>query len=99
MPPNRLTTGLTPPHSTAASTGGCTPPQPTSLQVEAVGLRRPPCVFLGGRLKTGHLWTCQNRPFRWAVETSEFYRTGSSVRKSVSTFVRQLRGPHFRTCA
>ena len=55
-----------------------------------------PAESLGGRLKTGHLWTCQNRPFRWAVETSESYRTGSSVRKSVSTFVRQLRGPHFR---
>ena len=56
-------------------------------------------IDLGGRLKTGHLWTCQNRPFRWAAETSEFYRTRSSVRKSVCTFVRQLRGPHFRTCA
>jgi hypothetical protein len=54
---------------------------------------------LGGRLKTGHLWTCQNRPFRWAVETSEFYRTDASIRKSVCTLVRQLRGPHASTCA
>jgi signal transduction histidine kinase len=54
-------------------------------------------------------WTGQNRPF---VDTSkpaisgerdrgriEFYRTPSPVCKSVWTFVRQLRGPHFSTCA
>ena len=29
----------------------------------------------------------------------EFYFVASSVRKSVCTLVRQLRGPHFRTCA
>lgn len=56
-------------------------------------------IRLGGRLKSGHLWTVQNRPFRRAVETREFYRTGSSVRKSVCTFVRQLRGPHLSTWA
>jgi len=39
--------------------------------------------------KTGH--------FRLAAETSEFYFVPSSVRKSVCTFVRQLRGPHFST--
>ncbi len=68
---------------------------------EDVALARPMigAVCLGGRLKSGHLWTVQNRPFRQAVETREFYRTGSSVRKSVWTFVRQLRGPHFSTCA
>jgi hypothetical protein len=54
---------------------------------------------LGGQLKSGHLWTGQTRPFRQAGETVEFYPSGSSVRKSVCTFVRQLRGPHFSTCA
>jgi hypothetical protein len=29
----------------------------------------------------------------------EFYFVGSSVRKSVWTLVRQLRGPHLSTCA
>lgn len=33
------------------------------------------------------------------TETSEFDFVGSSLRKSVWTFVRQLRGPHFRTWA
>ena len=55
--------------------------------------------FLGGQLKTGHRWTAQNRPFRRAIETGDFYFDTSSVRKSVCTFVRQLRGPHLRTCA
>jgi hypothetical protein len=41
--------------------------------------------------KTGH--------FRLAAETSEFYFVPSSGRKSVCIFVRQLRGPHFSTCA
>jgi hypothetical protein len=53
---------------------------------------------LGGQVKTGNLWTGQNRQFP-AAETSEFYFDPSSVRKSVCTFVRQLRGPHFSTCA
>ena len=53
-------------------------------------------------------WTLQNRPLidtskpattGMAAETSEFYFVASSVRKSVWTFVRQLRGPHLRTCA
>ena len=34
-----------------------------------------------------------------AAETSEFYFVASSVRKSVRTLVRQLRGPHLSTCA
>ena len=54
--------------------------------------------ILGGQLKTGNLWTGQNRQFP-AAETSEFYFVPSSVRKSVCTLVRQLRGPHFSTCA
>jgi hypothetical protein len=55
-------------------------------------------MTLGGQLKTGNLWTGQNRQFL-SAETSEFYFVPSSVRKSVCTFVRQLRGPHFSTCA
>ena len=34
-----------------------------------------------------------------ATETGEFYFVASSVRKSVWTFVRQLRGPHLSTWA
>jgi hypothetical protein len=56
-------------------------------------------LSLGGQLKTGNLWTGQNRQFPGAAETSEFYFVPSSVRKSVCTFVRQLRGPHFSTWA
>ena len=52
-------------------------------------------------------WTSENRQFvdrakpafSPAAETSEFYFVASSVRKSVWTFVRQLRGPHLSTCA
>jgi hypothetical protein len=52
-------------------------------------------------------WTAENRQFvdrakpaiSRAAETSEFYFVPSSVRKSVCTFVRQLRGPHFSTWA
>ena len=52
-------------------------------------------------------WTAENRQFvdrakpaiSGAAETSEFYFVPSSVRKSVCTFVRQLRGPHFSTWA
>jgi hypothetical protein len=57
-------------------------------------------AVLGGQLKTGQLWTPQNRPFfGGAIETVEFYFVPSSVRKSGCTFVRQLRGPHLSTCA
>ncbi|HVH28555.1 MAG TPA: hypothetical protein VM818_17445, partial [Vicinamibacterales bacterium] len=45
-------------------------------------------------------WTVENRQFVdrpkpaiSSAETSEFYFVPSSVRKSVCTFVRQLRGP------
>ena len=53
-------------------------------------------------------WTGQNRPFidtskpaisGERLEASEFYRTLSPDCKSVWTFVRQLGGPHFSTCA
>jgi hypothetical protein len=56
----------------------------------------------------GPRWTGQNRPLvdtskpaipGSGIEASEFYFVPSSVRKSVCTFVRQLRGPHFSTCA
>jgi hypothetical protein len=43
------------------------------------------------QLKTGH--------HERAAETSEFYFVPFSVRKSVCSFVRQLRGPHLSTCA
>jgi hypothetical protein len=33
------------------------------------------------------------------AEPGEFYFVPSSMRKSVWTFVRQLRGPHLSTCA
>jgi hypothetical protein len=56
---------------------------------------------------TAPRWTVENRQFvdrakpaiSGTAETSEFYFVPSSVRKSVCTFVRQLRGPHFSTCA
>jgi hypothetical protein len=55
---------------------------------------------LGGQGKTGHSSTLQNRPFPVSgIEASEFYRTLSPDCKSVWTFVRQLRGRHFSTCA
>src|SRR6266498_1832022 len=49
-------------------------------------------------------WTVENRQFvdsanpaiSPAAETREFYFVPSSVSKSVCTFVRQLRGPHFQ---
>jgi hypothetical protein len=55
---------------------------------------------LGGQGKTGHLSTLQNRPFPVSGRGRfEFYRTPFPDCKSVWTFVRQLRGPHFITCA
>ena len=58
-------------------------------------------------LPPGPRWTSENRQFIDrakpaicpAAETSEFYFVASSVRKSVWTLVRQLRGPHLSTCA
>ena len=55
--------------------------------------------FLGGHFKTGNLWTVKPGNFQALAETSEFYFVVSSVRKSVWTFVRQLRGPHLSTWA
>lgn len=55
---------------------------------------------LGGQGKSGHLLTPQTRPLRPSgSRPCEFYRTESPEGKSVWTFVRQLRGPHFSTCA
>jgi hypothetical protein len=54
---------------------------------------------LGGQVKTGDFVDGQNRHFLTGAETSEFYCGASSGRKSVWTFVRQLRGPHFSTAA
>jgi hypothetical protein len=54
---------------------------------------------LGGHFKTDNLSTPQKRQLPGAAETGEFYFVPSSVRKSVCTLVRQLRGPHLRTCA
>jgi hypothetical protein len=69
---------------------------------------------LGGALSSGPTvsswgprWTVENRQFvdrakpaiYRTAETSEFYFVPSSVRKSVCTFVRQLRGPHLSTWA
>jgi hypothetical protein len=56
-------------------------------------------ITLGGRVKSRNLGTGQNQHFQPVTETTEFYFAGSSVRKSVWTLVRQLRGPHFRMCA
>ena len=46
---------------------------------------------ISGHRKPGH--------FRRPETGVEFYFTASCVRKSVWTLVRQLRGPHFSTCA
>ena len=61
--------------------------------------RTTPDSTLSGRVKTGHLWTPQIRPFP-APETSvDLYLTASCVRKLVWSLVRQLRGPHLRMWA
>jgi hypothetical protein len=54
---------------------------------------------LGGHFKTGNLWTVKTGNFLPPAKTGEFYFVPSSVRKSVWTLVRQLRGPHLSTCA
>ena len=46
---------------------------------------------ISGHRKPGH--------FRRPETGVEYYFTASCVRKSVWTLVRQLRGPHFSTCA
>ena len=63
--------------------------------------------FCAGSWRTRPRWTLQNRQlvdsqnrqFLTPAETGEFYFVPSSVRKSVWTFVRQLRGPHLSTWA
>jgi hypothetical protein len=55
--------------------------------------------ILGGHFKTGNLWTVKTGNYLTPAKTNEFYFEPSSVRKSVCTFVRQLRGPHLSTCA
>ena len=54
---------------------------------------------LGGHFKTGNLWTVKTGNYLRPAKTGEFYFVPSSVRKSVWTLVRQLRGPHLSTCA
>ena len=56
-------------------------------------------LSLGGQFKTDNSWTGKTDNYVATAETNEFYFEVSSVRKSVCTFVRQLRGPHLRTCA
>lgn len=56
-------------------------------------------MLLSERVKTGHLWTPQKRPFPAPETGVDLYFTASCVRKVVWTLVRQLRGPHFSTCA
>ena len=58
-----------------------------------------PGEALSERVKSGHLWTPQIRPFRRPETGVEFYFTASCVCKVVWILVRQLRGPHFSTCA
>jgi hypothetical protein len=61
-----------------------------------------------GRTERNPRWTAQNRPLidtskpattAWQPRPMKFYFVASSVRKSVWTLVRQLRGPHLSTCA
>ena len=54
---------------------------------------------LSGRVKTGHLWTPQNRPFPAPETGVDRYFTASCVRKLVWSLMRQLRGPHLSTYA
>ena len=61
--------------------------------------RSTPDSCLGGRVKSRNLSTVQIPHFPAATETREFYFVASSVRKSVCTFVCQLRGPHLSTWA
>jgi hypothetical protein len=56
-------------------------------------------VILGGQWKTATDRQFKTGHHARAAETSEFYFVPFSARKSVCSFVRQLRGPHLRTCA
>ena len=78
-----------------------------NVRPPARGTRSRVAVTYRRRLLFCPRWTGQNRPFRRRAkpaisdraETGEFYCVASSVRKSVWTFVRQLRGPHLSTWA
>ena len=65
-------------------------------------------IDVAGSIRSGPRWTPQIRPLidgsKPAISAGrprpmQFYFASSSVRKSVWTFVRQLRGPHLSTCA
>jgi HTH-like domain len=78
-------------------------PRKVWKQLRREGIRAARCTV--GRLmprwtvQKRQLIDSQNRQFLRAAETGEFYFAPSSVRKSVWTLVRQLRGPHLSTCA
>ncbi len=52
-----------------------------------------------GTVENRQLIDGANRQFQPAAETGKFYFAAASERKSVWSFVRQLRGPHLSTCA
>ena len=68
------------------------------------GTRLASCVSPRSADLGGHLKPAINGQSKPAIKqrrpkTRKFYFEPSSVRKSVCTLVRQLRGPHLRTCA
>jgi hypothetical protein len=65
-------------------------PANRSISAKASVDRAKPAICR--HFKTGHFQAAGSRPI-------EFYRTLSPECKSMWTFVRQLRGPHFSTCA
>ena len=91
------------------------PPPPQFRIVHAVRISNDGLVYVCDRtndriqvFQKDPRWTGENRPLidtskpattGVATETGKFYFVASSGRKSVWTFVRQLRGPHFRTWA
>jgi hypothetical protein len=75
------------------------PTRATTMDDAWLSVRDAARHALGGRFKSRNLSTVQMPHFPAAAETGEFYFGGSSGRKSVWTFVRQLRGPHLSTCA
>jgi hypothetical protein len=83
------------------------PDMPARVMVGPVTVRVREILQAGFALSYEPRWTVENRQFvdsakpaiSPGAETSEFYFVPSSVRKSVWSFVRQLRGPHLSTCA
>jgi hypothetical protein len=82
--------------------------RPTLKEARAAEVRYPAAGAIAFAATPAPRWTSENRPLidrakpastERAAETGEFYFEPSSTRKSVWTFVRQLRGPHLRTCA